>query len=211
PHAQIGFNLERRLDSIYPSDTNPSRAVLYGRHVFQYSSSLYQPPMHYAELFGGIQDNFPPFIRHSIPHGIPLRRTRTGGLHYHINYLTPYWDAEGGFQFDATWQTGAAVLQHETSFLNEGTAQLSFVKYVPDASGWFERVPPLERFLHWLGDTRLAFRVMGAGGLPDRGEYFALGGSQLFRGFDLRERQGSAIRGGSVGWRCAVGRGPGLG
>jgi hypothetical protein len=206
PHAQLGFNLERRLDSLYASDTNPSRAVLYGRHVFQYTSSLYQPPMHYAELFGVIQDNFLPFPRDPLPGGVRFRQMGTGGLHYHINYLTPYWDPEGGFQFDATWQAGAVSLQHDTDFLNEGTAQLSFVKYVPDLSGWCERVPAAERFFHWLADTRLAFRVMGAAGLPNEGEYFALGGSQLFRGFDLRERQGSVIWVGSVEWRVPLAR-----
>ena len=31
------------------------------------------------------------------------------GLHYHINYLTPYWDAEGGFQLDTSFLTGVTV------------------------------------------------------------------------------------------------------
>src|SRR5262249_28510311 len=172
---------------------------------FQYTSSLYQPPMHYVELFSVAQDNFLPFPRDPIEDGVRFRRTVTGGVHYHINYLTPYWDPEGGFQFDATYQHGLAVLHHDSEFLNEGTAQLSWVKYVPDVSDWFEGVPLAEGCFRWLGETRLACRVMGAAGWPDQGEYFALGGSQLFRGFDLRERQGSTIWGGSVEWRGAAG------
>jgi hypothetical protein len=207
PRAQVGFNVERRLAAIYDSDTNPSRAVLYARHVFQYTSSLYQPPMHYAELFSVIQENFLPFPRQMIPGGVRFRRMATAGFHYHLNYLTPYWDPEGGFQLDATWQTGAADLQHDCEYLNEGTAQLSAVKYVPDLSGWFEGVPVAERFFHWLGETRVAVRLMGAAGWPDEGEWFALGGSQLFRGFDLRERQGSVIWVGSVEWRVPLAKG----
>ena len=99
------------------------------------------------------------------------------------------------------------MLHRQTEYLNEGTAQLSWVKYAPDLSGWAGDVAPAERFLRWLGETRLAFRAMGAAGAPDEGLYFALGGSQLFRGFDLRERQGSAIWVGSVEWRVPVATG----
>src|SRR5207302_6528371 len=39
---------------------------------------------------------------------------------------------------------------------------------------------------------------------PDRLEIFALGGSQLFRGFDLAERQGAGVWLASVEWRAPL-------
>jgi hemolysin activation/secretion protein len=40
--------------------------------------------------------------------------------------------------------------------------------------------------------------------LPNYVQYFALGGSELFRGFSLAQRQGSALWVGSVEWRFPV-------
>ena len=62
----------------------------------------------------------------------------------------------------------------------------------------------LEPPLRWLSDTRLAARIFGAAGLPDKGEYFTLGGGDRFRGFDLSERQGSLVWVGSLEWRVPL-------
>jgi hemolysin activation/secretion protein len=40
--------------------------------------------------------------------------------------------------------------------------------------------------------------------MPSRGEFFSLGGADHFRGFDMRERQGSSLFVGSVEWRVPV-------
>jgi hemolysin activation/secretion protein len=40
--------------------------------------------------------------------------------------------------------------------------------------------------------------------VPDKGQFFSLGGSEMFRGFDLRERQGSVVWVGSVEWRVPI-------
>jgi hemolysin activation/secretion protein len=40
--------------------------------------------------------------------------------------------------------------------------------------------------------------------LPTNGEFFSMGGGQLFRGFDLAERQGSAVWVGSLEWRVPI-------
>src|SRR5262249_27293654 len=40
--------------------------------------------------------------------------------------------------------------------------------------------------------------------LPNNGDYFTLGGSTLFRGFDLDERQGSAVWVASLEWRVPL-------
>jgi hypothetical protein len=55
-----------------------------------------------------------------------------------------------------------------------------------------------------LRETRWAFRLGGAAALPLRGEFFALGGGDQFRGFDLTRRQGSLTWVGSVEWRVPL-------
>ena len=64
---------------------------------------------------------------------------------------------------------------------------MSFVKTVRDLMSLSEESP----FLRWLGDSRLAFRAYGAAAQPDDARVFTLGGGELFRGYDLSQRQGS--------------------
>ena len=42
--------------------------------------------------------------------------------------------------------------------------------------------------------------------MPGRGEFFSMGGSMYFRGFDLAQRQGSTVWVGSAEWRLPVAR-----
>jgi hemolysin activation/secretion protein len=56
-------------------------------------------------------------------------------------------------------------------------------------------------------DTRWAARLFGAAALPDDGLFFALGGGERFRGFDLSQRQGSLAWVGSLEWRIPLLRG----
>src|SRR5262249_55273789 len=161
-----------------------------GRYVFQYGSSFYLPPMEYVEAFGSVQDNFLPFSRTSMPGAERFQHETVGGLHYHRDYLTPYWDAEAGYKLDATWASGLAVLGQPAPF-NQVSAQFSAVKYLPDWTG------PLSA-------TRLAGRIYGAGGLPDQGEFFPLGGEKLLRGFGLAQRQGNVVWVASLEWRIPL-------
>ena len=55
-----------------------------------------------------------------------------------------------------------------------------------------------------LSETRLAGRLYGAAALPDRGEFYSLGGNLLFRGFDLRQRQGADVWVASAEWRVPL-------
>src|SRR5205823_3702925 len=97
---------------------------------------------------------------------------------------------EGGFQLDATYGAGIPILgQHQAT--NQASAQISFVQEAPEGLGW-------------LSETRFAYRLFGAAGLPQRGQLFSLGGNQLFRGFDMAERQGSLAWIGSAEWRLPL-------
>jgi hypothetical protein len=200
-HTQVGFVAERGLTEV--SDGRSfNRGVLFGRYVIAYGDSLYLPPMHYVELFGSIQDNALPFTHEPEPGAERFDHQTTAGVHYHLDYLTPYWDPEGGFRIDATYQTGVAIFGEEEAF-NEVMAQVSYVKCMPDLHGpdW------LEPFFCWFGQTRLALRAFGGLALPNKGEFFALGGGERFRGFDLAQRQGSLVWVGSVEWRVPLAKG----
>jgi hypothetical protein len=209
PRTQVGFNLERRLTTLTEEDAHPDRGVLWGRYVFQYNSSLYLPPIHYLETFVDSQDNFLPLVRQMVPGGERWNSATVGGLHYHLNYLTPYWDPQGGLALDLTYTGGVADLDKRVA-TNQIVGQFSTVKSLPDFSGTFdEDTWPgkyLEPALRWLADSRIAFRAYGAGGLPDRGEFFALGGSDLFRAFSPAQMQGSVVWIGSVEWRFPLAR-----
>ncbi len=209
-HFQVGYNVERRLHTFYDGDNNALRGVAFGRYIFQYGSSLYLPPMHYLEGFASYQENFLPFPKNPIPGGERYDRMSTLGLHYRLDYLTPYWDPEGGFRLDVTADTGAGDLDKK-QYINTLSAQFSTVKSFPDFSRSLAALPCLQEglrpFFLWLADTRLALRVYGATGLPTRGEFFTLGGEELFRGYDQAQRQGSSVWVGSIEWRVPLARG----
>ncbi|MBL8796395.1 MAG: hypothetical protein JNM56_21025 [Planctomycetia bacterium] len=194
PRTQVGFTLERRLDAFFgASEEHAMRAVLYGRYVFDYTSSLYMPPMHYVEVFGTAQDNFLPEPKQSAPGAERFDMLSLGGLHYQLNYLTPYWDPEGGFTLDVTYAAGCAKLNDQEA-AHQLIGQFSMVKCLPEWTG------PLSA-------TRVAGRVYGAVGLPSKAEYFPLGGDERFRGYSIADRQGSAVWLGSVEWRVPLARG----
>ncbi len=202
PHTECGFVFERRIAGTYPGETPANRGVVYGRYVIDYADSLYLPPFHYVEGFLTIADNLLPFSTESIPGAERFSHQGMGGLHYHINYLTPYWNPEGGFSADISYAAGLVLPGLRTPntppdeiFGTNGShqllAQATYVQAIPDGLGWFS-------------NTVLAFRAYGALGLPNYVQYFALGGSELFRGFSLAQRQGNMLWVGSLEWRFPV-------
>jgi hypothetical protein len=210
-HTQLGFNVEERLVTLYDqANQNAARAAVFARYVIEYGDSLYLPPMHYVEAFSSYQQNFLPEPRETVPGGQRYDETATAGIHYHLNYLTPYWDPEGGFQFDATYAGGLANLDTHQG-LHQLSGQFSYLKSTPDLGGLADDKSALGRFLKpgldWLSDTRWAMRVYGAVGLPTQAEYFPLGGSELLRGFDLAQRQGSMVWVASLEWRVPLAKG----
>jgi hypothetical protein len=195
--SQVGFSAERSITNFDQDDGNCDRGVLFARYVFTYGSSLYLPPFHYVEAFGTVQNNCLPEMERFVPGAIQFDHQSVLGLHYHFNFLTPYWDPEGGIAFDATYGYGLPIEENQ---FNAISAQFSCVKRSPSPGGeigdW--------GLFRWLAETRWAFRLYTAAGWPNDGLYFSMGGSQLFRGFNLDERQGSAIWIGSIEWRVPV-------
>lgn len=198
PNTQIGLSVEHSLNSIGEENFDCSRGVLYGRYILLPGSSLYLPPFEYIETFGTVQNRCLPKPRISPPGADPFD-DRTGlGIHYHKNYMTPYWDAEAGYAFDISYQYGLPIFWADEDF-HQVYGQAALVKKMPKME-WLGDGPVLD----WLRDIRWAFRLAGAAALPDRGQFFALGGGEMFRGFDLSERQGSLLWVGSIECRIPI-------
>jgi hypothetical protein len=194
-HTEVGMVFERRLAGTLRGEDQANRGVLYGRYVIDYGDSLYLPPFQYAEAFTTVQDNLLPTARETVPGAERYQHQAMAGAHYHINYLTPYWDPEGGFQADLSYAGGLVVpgIHEGIRDSQQLIGQVAFVWSLPDGLGW-------------LSQTRLAFRASGAYGVPARVQYFPLGGGELFRGFDLAQRQGNLLWVGSVEWRVPIAR-----
>jgi Peptidase family M1 domain/Omp85 superfamily domain len=192
-HMQLGFNAERSLTPIDGDDMASSRGVLFARYIFMYGSSLYLPPAHYVEAYAAMENHALPTPYQFIPGTDHFNQQSMLGVHYHLDYLTPYWDPEGGFRLDTNFAAGVPIFGEQRSF-QRVDAQFSTIKSLPSWTG------P-------LSDTRLAMRIYGAAALPNNGELYTLGGSTLFRGYDLRQRQGNMVWVGSLEWRIPVIRG----
>lgn len=70
------------------------------------------------------------------------------GVHYSINYLTPYWDAEGGYRVDLTYAGGVADVNGNRA-TQRADGQATMVKSPPAWTGL-------------LSETRVAARLAGA-------------------------------------------------
>jgi hypothetical protein len=153
------------------------------------------------------QDNFLPYLTNPEPGGQRFNHASTVGLHYRLDYRTPYWDPAGGFLVDAAYQGGVAEVNGYRC-LQLVTAELACVRSLPDPAEYLVDYPALHDAARplctWLGDTRLAARVYGATSMPAHGEFFSLGGSALYRGFDLTQRQGNTVLLGSLEWRVPL-------
>lgn len=193
PKTAVGFHIEKRILGPFGPDgpNDVTRAVIYGRKIWSYTASTYQDPIHYAELFGTYQDNAMAFARNQPPGTIRPDHATLAGIHYNLDLLTPYWDPEGGFRINATYSGGTVDLDGETGTQRIDGA-LTYAQRPPDWMG------------HWLHETVVAARIAGAVGWPDIGLYYALGGSTLFRGYDLSERQGNAFWVANLEWRVPI-------
>jgi hypothetical protein len=199
PSLQLGMSIEKSLGTVGNAEIPCNRAVMYARYILMQGSSLYLPPFEYVETFGVTQNRCLPDPRVETPGTDPFRDRTALGLHYHKNLMTPYWDAEGGFSVDGTYQYGLPIFGNSRDF-HQVYGQFAFVKDMTKLNEWFGHSP----LVNWLADTRWAFRAGGAAALPNNGQFFALGGGDNFRGFDLYERQGSMIWIGSIEWRVPL-------
>jgi hypothetical protein len=182
PRTQVGGHFERRIGGPYGDtggEDTATRAMVYGRYVFQYGSSMYLPPFSYLDAYLSYQDNFLPIARRTPPGAVRPGEVGLAGLHYRLNLLTPYWDAERGVWLDLVAAGGIADLETDVG-TGHFRGELASARKLPDGLGYFS-------------DVKVAGRVLVQGAIPDRGQFYTLGGSTMFRGFDLSERQGSLL------------------
>jgi hypothetical protein len=192
---QVGFNWEHRLGGPYSGTGGAGgadRATVYWRQTLRPGSSLYLPPTMYHETFVTYQDNFLPFARAVEPGAVRWDHEALFGYHVRLNLYTPYWDPETGVWADLTAAGGGAQVGawQGAAFLK---GELAGVRQLPE-------------WLGPLGFGRVAGRVVWAGAAPGRGEFFALGGGTLFRGYDLAQRQGSMLWVANAEYRHPVAR-----
>jgi hypothetical protein len=190
PTYQAGFSIEKSLTAWQEGESGSNRASFFLRHVLEESASFYQTPTHYLEWFNSITDNPLPAAKWTPLRAERFDRITATGVHYSLNLEAPYWDAVQGFRIDATYASGIPVLGQNV-VTQQASAQIAAVTPAPEGLGW-------------LSENRLAYRLYGATGLPTKGELFAMGGPQLFRGLDLTRRQGSSVWVASVEWRGPI-------
>jgi hypothetical protein len=179
-HHEFGVNWETRIGGPWFGQNGgggPHRGSIYARTIHRESSSLYLPPMFYDEWFATYQDNFLPFPRTA--GGDRYRRLWMAGWHLRLNLYTPYWDPECGVWADAVVAGGHAEF-HTWKPMAQARIELAGVQALGEWAGPFEHV-------------RLAVRGVSQFATPREGQFFALGGGTLYRGFDLAERQGSFL------------------
>jgi hypothetical protein len=193
--TEVGFNIEHHIADMGEGGAALNRVAVYGRYIFDDTASFYMPPLHYVETFLAHQNNFLPELRTPELNGIRFNNMTDVGLHYHLDLLTPYWDPDRGVRVDLTVAGGVAVQPFregaDSQASGQAVGQVSWVQAPPECLG------P-------LAETRLACRLYGAAALPDKGEFYSLGGNQLFRGFDLKQRQGADVWVASAEWRLPV-------
>ena len=200
PQGQIGMTVERSLTAWDDEDHEPpaaascSSATSCCRAAVSTCrrSSTWKPSRPFRAT--PCRNRAPP-----TPGAVAFHQQTLTGLHYHMNYLTPYWNPEAGVQLDTSYAEGLPVLGEHRS-LQEFYAQVSTVKTFRDLFGLSEET----QLLRWLGDSRLAGRVYAAEALQDEAQVFTLGGGDMFRGYSLSQRQGSTVWLGSVEWRIPL-------
>jgi outer membrane protein assembly factor BamA len=156
-----------------------------------------------VDFYAHYTDDFLPFTTEPVPGGVRFDKTSTLGIHYNVNFLTPYWFPEGGFHFEAAYEGGLAQLPN-TVGVQLFNAALTVVKSPPNLSEYAGNSPFLKHALDWFADTRFVFRASGATSAPSKGEFFSMGGSSMFRGFDLAQREGSSLWVGTLEWRVPI-------
>lgn len=187
PSTEVGFQFDHSLTSDWAS-LKRDRGRLYGRYIFNETPSLYLDPIEFAEIYGRVEQEFDENNRF-IPPGVTNYDSFAAvGLRYFRNYLTPYWNPEGGYRLDLNYELGLPIVGVYDHFYHRIQAEISLVKTLPEWTG------P-------LAITRLAGRLYGGMGFPRNGYHFQLGGGTRFRGFNRDDREGDALWVASLEWR----------
>jgi hypothetical protein len=187
-NTEVGGQYDHSLTDDWAS-LKRDRGRIYGRYIVHETPSLYLNPTEFVELYSRIEHVTDGADRgRFVPPGVQSYNDQAGaGLHWYRNFLTPYWDPEGGYRIDLNYEYGLPIVG-TYSWYERAQGEFVFVKSMPEGLGYFS-------------DTRWALRAYGGIGLPDNGYHFQLGGPDRVRGLSRVTREGDSLWIGSVEWR----------
>jgi hypothetical protein len=194
PNVSLGGRYERTLSTDL-FDLPNDQGEVYLRWNQIYTSSFFYPNLAYLDGYFRFGDNFFPdenFRPPDNPAAEIYRDIRAFGIRYHLDSRMPYWNPEQGFALDAAVENGLHLGNVGESYIR-GFGQLSFVQKFPEGLGY-------------LSETKIATRLRGGVGAPDRGEHFHFGGPLSFRGQRSEDTEGSAYWLSGADWRFPVWR-----
>jgi len=198
---EVGYHAETRLVDLQDGSPHPFFASIYNRRTFMPTASLYQRPTEYFETFLNYSGNFLPYPTENPVGAERYDQYFSTGLHFSRFYQIPYWDPEAGYQFNLGIE-GGAIEMNRWQGMGKFWGNFSFVRTLPDLSYWLPGSNGLMGLgYRWLAHSRFAGRIYGGYALPTQAQIFSMGGGELLRGFDLAQRQGSAVLVLSGEWR----------
>lgn len=192
-NTEIGAQYDHSLTQDW-ADLTRDRARLYGRYVIHETPSLYLNPVEYIETYARMESVASGSGEgRYVPPGVESYNNQAGvGIRWYRNFLTPYWDPEGGYRFDFNLEHGLPIYGTYTWY-ERIQGEFAFVKGMPDGMGY-------------LSETRWAMRAWAGKGWPDNGYHFQLGGPNLVRGLARHDREGDTAWVGSIEWRLPLWR-----
>jgi hypothetical protein len=190
-NTEVGGQYDHSMTDDWAS-LKRDRGRIYARYIMHETPSLYLNPTEYLELYGRVEHTTDGADRgRFVPAGVQSYNDQAGvGLRWYRNYLTPYWDPEGGYKLDVNLEHGLPMVG-TYSWYERIQAEFVLVKCLPEG-------------LPYLSDTRLALRAYGGMGWPDNGFHYQLGGSNRVRGLSRSAREGDALWVGTLEWRLPI-------
>ncbi|HMP17387.1 MAG TPA: BamA/TamA family outer membrane protein, partial [Gemmatales bacterium] len=168
------------------------RGRVYMRYIIHETPSLYMNPVEYLEGYTRLETlTGNSGAGRYVPPGVESYNSQAGlGFRWYRNYLTPYWDPEGGYKLDLNFEHGLPIVG-TYSWYERVQGEFVLVKSMPEGLGYFS-------------GSKWAFRVWGGLGLPDNGFHFQLGGPDRLRGLDRNDAEGDAGWVTSLEWRLPL-------
>ncbi len=190
-NTEIGGQYDHSMTDDWAS-LKRDRGRLYARYIKHETPSLYLNPMEYFELYGRVEHATDGMNRgRYVPPGVESYNDQAGvGLRWYRNFLTPYWDPEGGYKLDVNLEHGVPIMG-TYSWYERMQAEFVLVKSMPEGLGY-------------LSQTRWALRAYGGMGWPDNGYHYQLGGPARVRGLSRSDLEGDKLWVGTVEWRLPL-------
>lgn len=190
-NTEFGAQYDHSLSQDW-ANLQRDRARIYGRYIIHETPSLYLNPVEYLEGYARMENVAAGSGEgRYVPPGVESYNSQAGiGVRWYRNYLTPYWDPEGGYRLDVNLEHGLPIVG-TYDWYERMQAEFVYVKSMGDGMGY-------------LSSSKWAFRLWGAKGWPDNGYHFQLGGPDKLRGLARNDREGDTAWVASMEWRLPL-------